>query len=146
MKQAGAQKVLSFHDFGLPSSAGTRSLAPIARSMVHHLASPAPDFVVFEMGDGIIGSYQVSTLFDDSELMGKRVCTVVCANDFMGAWGALQWMGRFDNEKPLLISGPVTDSVEGIQFIEESWGVTAANPFDSPGKICSFIDASLKSC
>ena len=98
------------------------------------------------MGDGIIGSYQVSSLFDDPELMGKRACTIVCANDFMGTWGALQWMEQTNNNKPILISGPVTDSIEGIKFIEENWGVAAGNPLDSPERICSFIETSLKSC
>ncbi|UCF37738.1 MAG: hypothetical protein JSU96_02405 [Acidobacteriota bacterium] len=149
LQKAGAQKVTSFHDFGFPSSADTESLVPVARSMVHYLADPKPDFIILEMGDGILGGYHVSSLFSDHEFLSKQVCTVVCANDFMGTWGALEWMGKNGfpaKEHPIMISGPVTDSGEGIRFIESTWGVSAANPFDCPGKLCSFVHKSLGKC
>ena len=50
MKEAGAQEVLSFHDFSLASTAQVSDLAPVARSLVHHLAKSEPDFIVLEMG------------------------------------------------------------------------------------------------
>ncbi|HLV00917.1 MAG TPA: hypothetical protein VKZ59_06605, partial [Acidobacteriota bacterium] len=54
MKRNGAREVLSFHDFGLPSSAHVTDLAPVARSIIHCLAGSKPDFIVLEMGDGIL--------------------------------------------------------------------------------------------
>ena len=149
MAKSGAGKTLSFHDFGLPSSAEIDSLIPVARSMIHHLAVSQTDCLVLEMGDGILGGYQVSTLFADKEFLGIRACTVICANDLMGVWGALEWMdrnGAGSGNCPTLVSGPVTDSAEGVEYIERNFGVAAANPFDSPGKLLSFVHESLLSC
>ncbi len=90
MRRAGAKKVLSFLDFGLPSTTEVESLSPVARSLVHHLAEDDPDFILLEMGDGILGGYQVSTVFQDREIMEASLCTMLCANNLMGVWGAVQ--------------------------------------------------------
>lgn len=149
MHQAGAGKVVSFQDFGYPSSADVPSLIPVARSIVHYLAEPKPDFVVLEMGDGIIGGYNVASLFADAELFSRQVCMIICANDLMGTWGALEWMrmaGYPAAEHSVLVSGKVTDSCEGVKFIEQNWQVAAANPFDSAGKLASFVLKSMRPC
>ena len=147
MREAGAKKVLSFMDFGLPSTTEVDDLAKVARSLVHHLAEGRPDFIILEMGDGILGGYQVASVFDDQEFMGISVCTMLCANDLMGVWGAVQWMNQHGKvpqaRRPALISGPVTDSGEGIRYIEDHWGIPAANAFDSAGKICTLLVESL---
>jgi hypothetical protein len=65
----------------------------------------------------------------------------------MGVWGAVEWMGKHSSvphaRRPALISGPVTDSGEGIRYIEDHFGIPAANAFDSAGKICTFLLESL---
>ncbi|MBI4445393.1 MAG: hypothetical protein HY645_05730 [Acidobacteria bacterium] len=142
MKDNGAQKVMSFNDLGLASTTEVASLVPIARALVHHLAQPRPDFIVLEMGDGILGSYHVASLFNDRELMQSGASIVLCANDLLGAWGGIEWMSRHE-VRPSLVSGPVTDSAEGIQYIEENWHVPAANAFDCAGKICTQILGSF---
>ncbi|MFH1963911.1 MAG: hypothetical protein ABIJ42_00050 [Acidobacteriota bacterium] len=149
MKKSGAEKVMSFHDFGFPSSSEMKTLLPVARSLHHSLSENNPDFIVMEMGDGILGGYQVSSLFEDSEYISRAMCTVICANDLMGVWGALQWLkpaGISAEDHPVLISGPVTDSGEGVDYIENNWGVTAANALDSKGKICQFINEVVEKC
>jgi hypothetical protein len=147
MTRAGAKKALSFLDFGLPSTTEVDTLAPVARSLVSYLAEDKPDFIVLEMGDGILGGYQVASVFEDDEFMENSLCTILCANDLMGVWGAMQWMAQHTNvlqaRRPALISGPVTDSGEGIQYIEDHCGIPAANAFDSAGKICTFLLESL---
>jgi len=149
MKKCGAEKVMSFHDFGVPSSSEMKTLLPVARSLHHSLSENNPDFIVMEMGDGILGGYQVSSLFEDSEYISRAMCTVICANDLMGVWGALQWLkpaGISAEHHPVLISGPVTDSGEGVDYIENNWGVTAANALDSKGKICQFVNEAVEKC
>ena len=147
MSKSGAGTVMSFHEFGIPSSSDTESLLPVARSLHHGLSQGEPDFIVMEMGDGILGGYQVSTLFKDSEYISRAMCTIVCANDLMGTWGALQWLqsaGLTPQSSPILVSGPVTDSGEGVDYIEQNWSVAAANALDSKGKLCQFIDKVVK--
>ena len=149
MQKSGAEKVMSFHDFGVPSSSEMKSLLPIARSLHYNLSENNPDFIVMEMGDGILGGYQVSSLFEDKEYISRAMCTVICANDLMGAWGALEWLkpsGIKAGKHPVLISGPVTDSGEGVDYIEQNWGVVAANALDSKGKLCQFINEAVKQC
>ncbi len=146
MRQSGAQKVLSFHDLGLPSTAEIASLRPVARTIVHYLAEGSPDAIILEMGDGILGGYQVASLFEDVELMDLQACSVLCANDLLGVWGGLQWIRQSASHTSFLsylISGPVTDSAEGVRYIEEEFQVTAANVFDSPGKIHKFLMQSM---
>lgn len=144
MKKSGAQQTLSFQDFGVPSTAHVETVAPIARSMVHYLSESKPDFIVLEMGDGVLGGYQGASLFEDEQFMGGCVSMIVCANDLMGAWGALQWLSQKGlREYPVLIAGPVTDSAEGIRYIEEHWDLPAGNAFDGTGKICTFVLESL---
>lgn len=147
MEQSGAFRTLSFQDFGLPSTAGAEDLPRVARSLVHYLADSKPDFILLELGDGILGGYEVTSLFVDPEFMRHSLFMILCANDLMGVWGALQWMKQHGiqagQEPPLLISGPVTDSGEGIQYIEENLKLPAANAFDSSGKICTLIFNTL---
>lgn len=149
MQKCGAEKVMSFQDFGVPSSSEMKSLLPVARSLHYSLSENSPDFIVMEMGDGILGGYQVSSLFEDKEYISRAMCTVICANDLMGAWGALEWLkpaGISAGNHPVLISGPVTDSGEGVDYIEQNWGVVAANALDSQGKLCQFINEAVKKC
>jgi len=142
MRKSGAARVLSFHDLGLPSSAHLSDLSGVARSLVHHLSSPQPDFALLEAGDGILGGYHVDSLLRDDHLLERIVCVVLCANDLMGVWGSLEWLrqqGHDPRELSLLVSGPATDSAEGIRYIERHFQVPAANAFESSGKLCTFI-------
>lgn len=143
MEQNGASQILSFQDFGLPSTAHLDTLVPVAHSIVHYLGRSNPDFITLEMGDGILGRYNVSTLLKDPVLMSRCVSMILCANDLMGVWGALEWLSAHKLRYPILVSGPVTDSAEGIRYIEETWKLPAGNAFDSAGKICTFILKSL---
>jgi len=149
MQASGAEKVMSFHDFGVSSSSDMESLLPVARSLHHNLSEDNPDFIVMEMGDGILGGYQVSTLFEDPDYISRAVCTVICANDLMGTWGALQWLkpaGISSENYPIMVSGPVTDSGEGVDYIEQNLKVAAANALDSKGKLCEFINEAVNKC
>ena len=144
MRENGAREILSFQDFGIPSTAHLDTVAPIARSMVHYLSESHPDFIVLEMGDGVLGGYHGSSLFEDEQFMRCCVSMIMCANDLMGVWGALQWLSQQGPRKyPVLISGPVTDSGEGIRYIEEHWDLPAGNAREGTGKICTFVLESL---
>jgi hypothetical protein len=126
MQDHGAVRTLSFLDCGYPSTVGVDDLAPIAKSIVTNLNEVEPDVIVLECGDGILGGYQVETVFHDAEFMRFCAALVFCASDFVGAWGGIQLLNqrgiRID-----VICGSTTDSQMGVEYIEREFGVPAAN-------------------
>src|SRR3712207_8006263 len=67
MADHGAVATASFLDCGLPSTVGVGDLAPVAKAIISKLNESAPDLVVIELGDGILGGYSVESVFDDEE-------------------------------------------------------------------------------
>ena len=127
MTDAGAVAGLSFNDAGIVSTHDDDVL-PAARGLLNHLAEEvAPDVVVAELGDGLLGEYGVGRLLEDSELMARARALVVCAPDQVGAWGAVQLLtGRFAC-KPSVITGPVTDNQVGTAFVRQHLDLPAHN-------------------
>jgi hypothetical protein len=75
MADHGAVATASFLDCGLPSTVGAGDLAPVAKAIITRLNESAPDLIVIELGDGILGGYSVESVFDDAEFreaMGLR--------------------------------------------------------------------------
>src|SRR6201991_2343833 len=57
-EDAGARNTLIFTDFGIVST--TRKVGPaLTRTMLTELAEKKPDVIVFELGDGLLGTYGV---------------------------------------------------------------------------------------
>ena len=86
----------SFLDCGLPSTAHVKDLAPYARAILAELwRRRAPDVIVVELGDGILGDYRVGTFFEDAELKAATRAVVMCANDLVAAWGAQKLLEKW---------------------------------------------------
>ena len=126
MADHGAVATASFLDCGLPSTVGVGDLAPVAKAIVAKLNESAPDMIVIELGDGILGSYSVESVFDDAELRGAMAALVYCASDYVGAWGGIELLGRRGLTVDL-VAGSVTDSQMGEDYIEREFGVAAGN-------------------
>jgi hypothetical protein len=126
MADHGAFVTASFLDCGLPSTVGAGDLAPVAKAIIARLNEEAPDLIVLELGDGILGGYAVDSLFDDSELTAATTAFVFCASDYVGAWGGIELLRR-RGIKVDLVAGSVTDSQMGQDYIETEFGVPAAN-------------------
>jgi hypothetical protein len=126
MQDHGAVKTLSFLDCGLPSTVGVNDLAPVAKGVVEELAKVEPDCTVIELGDGLLGGYSVETIFNDAALMQSMAALVFCANDFVGAWGGRELLAAHQ-VKIDVMSGPVTDSQMGADYVYEHLGIPAAN-------------------
>ncbi len=148
MEDHGARRTLSFLDCGLPSTVRVPDLAPYCKAIVMKLMSAEPSVIVLELGDGIIGGYQVPTILQDSELMGRTACLIMCANDLVGAWGAKALMA----EKGLkidVVSGPVTDNEVGTAYVEKELKLPAANSMEAGEKlfnvVCDRVNAWVKS-
>ena len=126
MGDHGAIATASFLDCGLPSTVGVNDLAPIAKAVIARLNESAPDFIVIEMGDGILGGYSVESIFDDQELRDATAAIIFCASDYVGAWGGIELFRRRGIEIDM-VAGSVTDSQMGQDYIEREFGVPAAN-------------------
>lgn len=122
----GAIATASFLDCGLPSTVDVADLAPTAKAIIAKLNEANPDLIVIELGDGILGGYSVDTIFSDAELLEATAALVFCASDYVGAWGGIELLRRRGVEVDA-ISGSVTDSHMGEDYVKEQFGVAAAN-------------------
>src|ERR1051325_10571574 len=112
MQDHGAIATVSFLDCGMPSTVGAEDLAPVAKAMIARLNESAPDLIVIELGDGILGGYSVESISQDQELRDAMSALVFCASDYVGAWGGIELFRR-RGMKVDLIAGSVTDSQMG---------------------------------
>lgn len=126
MRDHGAVEALSFLDCGFPSTVGLENLSRLARTLVSRLSDSLPDAIVLELGDGLIGPYEVESIFDDRELLRRKAVLVFCAEDFVGAWGGQQLL-RDKNVEIDVVTGSVTDSPAGREYLRTRLGVRAAN-------------------
>ena len=126
MTDHGAIATASFLDCGLPSTVGAEDLAPVAKAIIAQLNESAPDLIVLELGDGILGGYSVESIFADEELRAATAAIVFCASDYVGAWGGIELFRRRGLEVSV-VAGSVTDSQMGQDYIESEFGVPAAN-------------------
>jgi len=142
MQDHGAVLTLSFLDCGLPSTVGLPTLAPYAKGIIDRLSEVDPDAIVIELGDGILGGYSVDTIFEDGGLMEQTAALVFCASDFVGAWGGRELLAR-RGIRPDVISGPVTDSRMGTEFVERELGVAAANATGDGDRLAAIVKERL---
>jgi hypothetical protein len=126
MADHGAIATASFLDCGLPSTVDIDDLAPTAKAIIAKLNEASPDLIVIELGDGILGGYSVDTIFADVELLEAMSALVFCASDYVGAWGGIELL-RQRGVKVDVVSGSVTDSRMGEDYIKEQFRVPAAN-------------------
>ena len=65
-------------------------------------------------------------MFADFELLDATAAIVFCASDYVGAWGGIELLRRQGVEVDV-ISGSVTDSKMGEDYVKTQFGVPAAN-------------------
>jgi len=143
MQDHGALETLTFHDCGLPSTVGVGDLAPVARSIIAKLNEKNPDLIVVELGDGIIGGYNVDSVLADAELRSFFGAVVFCASDFVGAWGGIELL-RQKGIAIDVITGSCTDSAMGVELIEDRFGVRAANALTGGATLAGIVDQKVQ--
>src|SRR5947207_691040 len=144
MHDHGAIATASFLDCGLPSTVGANDLAPVAKAIIARLNESAPDLIVIEMGDGILGGYSVESIFEDEELREAMSALVFCASDYVAAWGGIELFRR-RGIKVDLVAGSVTDSKMGEDYIEREFNVPAANVRRNGTKLFEMVRAKVSS-
>ena len=140
MKIAGATKTYSLLDCGVPSTVDTDDVAGIARSIVAKMSDL--DVIVMELGDGIVGHYNVEGFFEDRVLMSHIDAVVFCASDLTAALGGKFVLG--ERGVPITVfTGPATDTEAGVTWLEKSLGIRAANSLTEPAKLLEILTPVL---
>jgi hypothetical protein len=139
MEDHGAHRTMSFLDMGLPSTVGVKNIADVARTLLADLASDKPDVIVAELGDGIIGYYGVADILKDREILARAKAHVMCANDLVGAWGAVGLMKSWGIEVNVL-AGPATDNEVGAEYAGKELRIPAANARTDANKLADIVE------
>ncbi|MFM7626489.1 MAG: hypothetical protein ACKO7G_08465 [Gammaproteobacteria bacterium] len=126
MEDAGARNSMIFTDLGVITT--TRAVGPaLTRTMITELATKKPDIIVFELGDGILGTYGVDSILECDDLRGALTGVVLSANDPVAAWGGVKLLRERFKVEPCAVTGPATDNAVGVDIIREQMGVPAFN-------------------
>lgn len=143
MADHGAVATASFLDCGLPSTVGVGDLAPVAKAIIGRLNESAPDLVIIELGDGILGGYSVESVFDDEDLRAATAAIVFCASDYVGAWGGIELFRRRGIDVDV-VAGSVTDSQMGEDYITSELGAPAGNAKRDGARLFELIRARVE--
>src|SRR6185295_16293342 len=126
MEDAGARRSMIFTDLGVVTT--TRANGPaLTRTMLTELATGKPDVIVFELGDGILGTYGVDAILECEDIRTALTGVVLSANDPVAAWGGVKLLRERFGVEPCVVTGPATDNSVGVDIIEKQLGVAAFN-------------------
>src|SRR6187399_1531217 len=126
MTDAGARRSMIFTDLGIVTT--TRENGPaLTRTMLTELADKKPDVIVFELGDGLLGTYGVDAILEAQDVRSALTGVVLSANDPVAAWGGVKLLRERFGIEPCVVTGPSTDNQVGVDVITEQLGVSAIN-------------------
>jgi hypothetical protein len=126
MEDSGARHSAIFTDFGIVTT--TRANGPaLTRTMLTELAAGKPDVLVFELGDGILGTYGVDAILECPDIRAALTGVILSANDPVAAWGGVKLLRERFGIEPCVVTGPSTDNQVGVEIITSQMGVPAFN-------------------
>ena len=126
MEDAGARRSAIFTDLGVVTT--TRANGPaLTRTMLTELSAGKPDVIVFELGDGILGTYGVDAILECPDIRAALTGVVLSANDPVAAWGGVKLLRERFGIEPCSVTGPSTDNQVGVEIITSQMGVPAFN-------------------
>ena len=126
MEDAGARRCAIFTDLGVVTT--TRVNGPaLTRTMLTELAAGKPDAVVFELGDGILGTYGVDAILECPDIRAVLTAVILSANDPVAAWGGVKLLRERFAIEPCVVTGPATDNQVGVEIISNQMRVPAFN-------------------
>lgn len=126
MEDAGARRSAIFTDLGVVTT--TRANGPaLTRTMLTELSAGKPDVIVFELGDGILGTYGVDAILECPDIRTALTGVILSANDPVAAWGGVKLLRERFSIDPCVVTGPSTDNAVGVEIITTQMGVSAFN-------------------
>src|SRR5579862_487045 len=126
MTDAGARNSMIFTDLGIVTTTKINGPA-LTRTMLTELAADKPDAIVFELGDGILGTYGVDAILECPDIRAALTGVILSANDPVAAWGGVKLLRERFGIEPCVVTGPATDNLVGVELITEQLGVPAFN-------------------
>jgi hypothetical protein len=133
-EDAGARKSMIFTDLGVVTTS-PRTGPALTRTMLTELAAGKPDVIVFELGDGLLGTYGVDAILNCEDIRRAITGLVLSANDPVAAWGGVQLLRERFKVEPCMVTGPSTDNQVGVDIIEQQLKVSACNAISNPAAL-----------
>jgi len=141
-EDSGARRTMLFTDLGIVTT--TAACGPaLTRTMLTEMAAGQPDAIVFELGDGLLGTYGVESILRQPDIKTALTAVVLSANDPVAAWGGVKLLRERFNIEPCAVTGPATDNQVGIEIIREQMNVAAFNAISNPADLGDHIIDSL---
>ncbi|HEU4530616.1 MAG TPA: hypothetical protein VFR59_05490 [Steroidobacteraceae bacterium] len=143
MEDAGARRSMIFTDFGVVTTTPKNGPA-LTRTMLTEMAAGKPDVIVFELGDGILGTYGVEAILKCEDIRAALTGVVLSANDPVAAWGGVKLLREKFGIEPMVVTGPSTDNQVGVQIIQEQMKVAAFNAITDGPALGDHLIAAAK--
>jgi hypothetical protein len=126
MEDSGARRSAIFTDLGIVTTTKINGPA-LTRTMLTDLSTGKPDVIVFELGDGILGTYGVDAILECPDIRAALTGVILSANDPVAAWGGVKLLRERFGIEPCVVTGPSTDNQVGVEIITSQLGVAAFN-------------------
>jgi hypothetical protein len=137
-EDAGARRTMIFTDLGIVTT-NAKCGPALTRTMLTEMATGAPDVIVFELGDGLLGTYGVEAILRQPDIKTALTAVVLSANDPVAAWGGVKLLRERFGIEPCVVTGPATDNLVGVEIIREQMNVQAFNAISSPADLGDHI-------
>jgi hypothetical protein len=122
----------------------SRATGPaLTRTMLTQLAVGKPDVIVFELGDGLLGSYGVDAILECEDIRKALTAVVLSANDPVAAWGGVKLLRERFHVDPCALTGPCTDNLVGVEIITQQMKVPGFNAISSPAALGDAVIESV---
>jgi hypothetical protein len=142
-EDSGARRTMIFTDLGIVTT--TAKCGPaLTRTMLTEMASGSPDVIVFELGDGLLGTYGVESILRQDDIKAALTAVVLSANDPVAAWGGVKLLRERFGIEPCVVTGPSTDNLVGVEIIREQMNVEAFNAVSHPADLGDHVISRLK--
>jgi len=141
-EDSGARRTMIFTDLGIVTT--TEKCGPaLTRTMLNEMAGGQPDVIVFELGDGLLGTYGVQSILHAADIKAALTAVVLSANDPVAAWGGIKLLRERFGIEPAAVTGPATDNLVGVEIIREQMNVEAFNAISNPADLGDYLTSKL---